>query len=178
MGTHHARGVRPGTRPYSARGTGGMAAGAAANRCFLASDGRSASGLVAASHHRPPRFRCHAQRRSASAAARAAGLSPHPAVPDEPRKWAPNHHGGRDDLGAPRSTCGETPPQSSPTSTACSDGPGVRVGSLPGRACSTIRSSDGRVGLAPIDSGGEPWPKLVRCNRKTAAIRVVRDRLR
>ena len=49
-------------------------------------------------------------------------------------------------LEAPR---GETPPQSSPTSTACSDGPGVRVGSLPRQSLLDHSPRIGRVGLAP-----------------------------
>jgi hypothetical protein len=57
---------------------------------------------------------------------------------------------------SPQSTSGETAPQSSQTLIACSDGPGVRVGSLRGRACSTNRSSDGPAERAPMGSGGAP----------------------
>jgi len=79
---------------------------------------------------------------------------------------------------SPQNTCGETAPQSSPMPTACSDEPGIRVGWLRGRACSTTRSSDGPVAPAPTATGGEPTPKPVRCNRETASIWVIRDRLR
>ena len=96
MGTHHPRGVCRGAEPYAVRGTSGVAAGPAQNRRFLAPDRRSAPGLVAAGDHRPPGLRRHAQRRSSSPAAWAAGLPPHPAVPDEPGQRAADHHGGRD----------------------------------------------------------------------------------
>ena len=79
---------------------------------------------------------------------------------------------------SPQNTCGETAPQSSPTPTGYSNGTGIRVGWLRGRACSTTRSTDGLAALAPTATGGEPLPKAVRCDRKTAAISVVRDRLR
>ena len=59
-----------------------MAAGTAQSRRFLAPDGCSAPRLVAAGHHRSPGLCCHAQRRSPSPAAWAAGLSPHPGVPN------------------------------------------------------------------------------------------------
>jgi hypothetical protein len=48
---------------------------------------------------------------------------------------------------SPQHTCGETAPQSSPTPTGCSDGPGIHVGWLRGRACSATRSL-GRAGRA------------------------------
>jgi hypothetical protein len=47
-----------------------------------------------------------------------------------------------------------------------------------GRACSTTRSSDGPAAPVPTATGGEPLPKPVRCNKETAKIWVVRDRLR
>ena len=94
MGTHHSRGIRCGAEPYAGRGTSGVATGPAQNRRFLAPDGRSAPGLVAACHHRTPGLRCHAQRRSPSPAAWAAGMPPHPAVPDEPRQPARTATGG------------------------------------------------------------------------------------
>jgi hypothetical protein len=97
MGTHHSRGIRPESEPYAVRRTGGVAAGAAQNRGILALDGHSAPGLVGAGHHRAPGSRCHAQRRSPSPAAWAAGVPPHAAVPDEPGRRAAGHHGGRDD---------------------------------------------------------------------------------
>ena len=97
MGTHHSRGIRRGAEPYAGRGTSGVAAGPAQNRRLLAPDGRSAPGLVAAGQHRTPGLRCHAQRRSSSPAAWAAGMPPHPAVPDEPRQRTANHYSGRDD---------------------------------------------------------------------------------
>jgi hypothetical protein len=98
MGTHHSRGIRPESEPYAVRRTGGVAAGAAQNRGILALDGRSAPGLVGAGHRRAPDLRCHAQRRSPSPAAWAAGVPPHAAVPDEPGRRAAGHHGGRDGL--------------------------------------------------------------------------------
>jgi len=97
MGTHHSRGVRRGAEPYAFRGTRRVAAGSAQNRRFLPPDGRAAPGLVAAGHHRPPSLRCHARGRFPSSAARAAGMPPYPAVPDELDQWAPNYYGGRDD---------------------------------------------------------------------------------
>jgi hypothetical protein len=61
------------------------------------------SGLVAASHHRPPTLHCHAQRRFSSSAAWASGMPPHPTVSDEPGERAPDNQGGRDDpRGGPR----------------------------------------------------------------------------
>ena len=198
MGTHHSRGVRRGAEPYAFRGTHRVAAGPAQNRRFLPPDGRPAPGLVAASHHRPPSLRCHARRRSPSSAARAAGMPPYPAVPDELDQRAPNHDGGRDDSRrCARPRCARsvilgdsalrlrhctltdleiTARQRRARCTSTATGhplldarsesawesimrvlhhgrPGIRVGWLRGRACSTTRSWDGLAALAPTATG-------------------------
>ncbi len=106
MGTHHSRGIRRGAEPYAVRGTSGVAAGTAQSRRLFAPDGCSAPRLVAAGHHRSPGLCCHAQRRSPSPAAWAAGMPPHPGVPNKPGQRAAGHHGGRDDPRCrPRSRC-------------------------------------------------------------------------
>jgi hypothetical protein len=57
-------------------------------------------------------------------------------------------------------------------------GVGIRVGWRRGSTCSTTRSSDGPAAPARTATGGEPLPKPVRCNKETATIWVVCDRLR
>ena len=309
MGAHHSRGVRLGAEPYAVRRAIRVTARPAQNRRFLTPDGRSAPGLVAASDHCPSGLRRHAQRRSPSPAAWAAGLPSHPAVPDEPGNglrittaaetilapardlgvldlvilgdsalrlrhctltdleitarqrrrgapllrqviplldarsesawesimrvlhqaaeipvtpqheifdaqgrfiaradlrtglggststtargigrlmstksiWnatAPSSPSNGSGTASPQSICSGTAPQSRRRRRPARTGPGSRVGWLRGRACSTTRSSDGPAARAPTATGAEPSPKPVSCNKETAAIWVVGDRLR
>ena len=76
----------------------------------------------------------------------------------------------RSGMVSPQNTCCGTAPQSSPTPTACWDGPGIRVGWLRGSTYSTTRSSDGLAAPARTATGGELLPKPVRCKREQAAI--------
>jgi hypothetical protein len=76
----------------------------------------------------------------------------------------------RSGMVSPQNTCCGTAPQSSPTPTACWDGPGIRVGWLRGSTYSTTRSSGGLAAPARTATGGELLPKPVRCKREQAAI--------
>jgi hypothetical protein len=190
-------GIRRGAEPYAVRGTSGVATGLAENRRFLPPDGRSAPGLVAAGHHRTPRLRCHAQRRSPSPAARATGMPPHSAVPDKPGQRTADHDGGRDDpccRARPRCPRSGYPRRlgAAALHSDRSRGDGATIIAdadrllgrawnprrlARGRACSTTRFLDGLAAPAPTATGGEPLPKPVRCNTEKPAI-CVPDRLR
>jgi hypothetical protein len=97
MGTHHSRGIYRGAKSYTARGASGVAVGPPHSGGFLTLDGCSAQGLVATGRHHTSGLRGHAQRRSPSPAAWAAGMPPHAAIPDKPGQRTAGHHGGRDD---------------------------------------------------------------------------------
>jgi hypothetical protein len=154
----------------------------AQNRRFLAPDGRSTQGLVAAGRRRTSGLRCDAQRRFPSPAAWAAGMPPHPAVPDERGQRAAGQHGCRDDprcRSRPRcARCGHPRRFGTAAAALHPDRPRNHGPSAAARCTSTATGHPAARCAERVRLGVEPLPKPVRCNKEKAAIWVVRDRLR